>query len=629
MTVNDSNTLNIHIVGRDLEFHPVKESPCRRACPAGIDVKRYVGQIAGGDFAGALATIRKHMPFPSACGRICIHPCENECARGDIDKPIAIMHLKRFVLEYELRSGNGQPLPECAESTGKKIAIIGSGPAGLTAAQDLALSGHSVTVFEKDSTPGGNLTNAIPEFELPNNSVAHDIDRITGLGVKIVCDHPVDPENGIGTLLGEGYDCVLIASGASNRWSGFSGKSWIEGGDTGITGTLEFMRKFSAGPSEDEDNPGRVVVLGWGVQALGCARTAVRLGCSVKWIVPVLKNTLQPDPERVKLAEEEGVEILELTRPLSIIKFGDKITGINVTGLEADEIDHANRMSYGIAPGTERVIECDTIIDAAYFSSETSWPGFSDGPWNAISVDRDTMTTSRPGIFAAGDIVSGAKSVVEAVSAGHRAAAGINRYLSGEIADIGSMSRPIKVSGWELDDPSRTPSEVLRPKARPVDERAKDFDEAVESFSVWEATHEARRCLLCGPCEECSVCLSNCYRKRGTAIDESGNSVLIRMPLGVARGIREETIVGKPDDINLFTAVVDPERCRGCGVCENVCEYHAPRIAPDSKYGLVSSIDILACKGCGTCISMCPSGAIDQGVSSLHQVDRKIRGGKR
>ncbi|MCK4720833.1 hypothetical protein KAU08_09245, partial [bacterium] len=138
----DRRTIMVKIAGRELEFQPVQESPCRRACPAGIDVKRYVGQIADGNYSGALATIRKHMPFPSACGRVCLHPCENECVRGDIDEPIAIMHLKRFVTEYESRKGEDAPLPDLPPPTGNRIVIIGSGPAGLTAAHDLALMGH-------------------------------------------------------------------------------------------------------------------------------------------------------------------------------------------------------------------------------------------------------------------------------------------------------------------------------------------------------------------------------------------------------------------------------------------------------------------------------------------------------
>jgi formate dehydrogenase major subunit len=144
----------VEIGGREFELKQVEESPCRHACPAGIDVKRYVGQIADGDFASALTTIRGHMPFPSACGRICLHPCETECARAVIDKPIAIMALKRFAIDYEFQKGNSEPLPTLAPSTGKRVAVIGSGPTGLTAAHDLALMGHSVRVFERSDRPG-------------------------------------------------------------------------------------------------------------------------------------------------------------------------------------------------------------------------------------------------------------------------------------------------------------------------------------------------------------------------------------------------------------------------------------------------------------------------------------------
>ncbi len=623
-------SLSVQIGGRDLELRPVEESPCRRACPAGIDVKRYVGLIANGDFAGALSVIRKHMPFPSACGRICLHPCERECKRGEVDQPIAIMHLKRFVHDYEMRMGDEEPLPKPAEPSGRKIAVVGSGPAGLTAAHDLLLMGHEVTVFERDNVPGGNLTTAIPEFELPLHAVRRDIERIEKLGVRIECEVHIEGETGLQHLKKLGFNAILIATGASGRWSGFEGRSWIAGGDMpGAVGALSFMKRYRSGPSGgDAGSIGKVAVLGWGVQALACARTAIRLGCpEVNWIVPVAKEHLQPDPRLVEQAEDEGVIIHALTRPLAIDKIKGRVGGVQVVELDRGEADHTGRYEYKVRPGTEAVIPCDTVIDAAHFAPEVTWDHLSTGPWSTIEVDRDTMATPMPGVFAAGDAVSGAKSVVEAVALGHRSAEGIDRFLKGVEKEIGTLSTPIKITGWEVEDPARTPSTAFRPTVRPASERRADFEEAEQPFTVWQATHEARRCLLCGPCEECAVCLSTCYRKKGIAKDEKGNEVVVRMPLGVARGIREETKLDDREQIELYAAVVDPSRCRGCGVCEEICGYHAPRIAPDPHYGLVSSIDLLACKGCGTCVSACPSGAIDQGVTSLHAVRNSIRGG--
>lgn len=605
------------------------ESPCRRACPAGIDVKRYVGLIADGDFAGALAVIREHMPFPSACGRICIHPCETECARAQIDEPIAIMHLKRFVHDYEARSGEEQPLPHIPGPTGKKVAVIGSGPAGLTAAHDLALMGHSVTVYEKEDKPGGNLTRAIPEFELPSSAVERDIARIEKLGVTFECGVAIEGEGGLQHLRKLNFDAILIATGARRRWGGFDGKGWIDGGQLpGVTGAISFMRKYRTGLPESSEIPPRVVILGTGVQALACARTAVRIGCSdVTWIVPTMKEHLQPDPHRVQLAIEEGVRILELTRPIAVGEVKERAGGVEVVELEISETDHTGRNTYKIKPGTEEVIPCDLVIDAAHFASDQTWKDLSSGLWNMIDVDRDTLQTRQSGIFAAGDVVSGAKSVVEAVAYGHRAAAGMDAYLAGGTEHIGTISTPIEVCGWEIEDPAQTPSKAFRPSVRSVEDRKTDFAEAVRPFTAWEATHEARRCLLCGPCEECAVCLSTCHRKKGIAYDTGGEPVMIRAPLGVARGISEEARAGEKQDVELYVAVVDPTRCRGCGVCEEICGYHAPRIAPDPNYGLVSSIDILACKGCGACIAACPSGAIDQGITSLHRMRELIRGG--
>jgi NADPH-dependent glutamate synthase beta subunit-like oxidoreductase/Pyruvate/2-oxoacid:ferredoxin oxidoreductase delta subunit len=617
----------VTIAGRELEFQPVQESPCRRACPAGIDVKRYVGQIADGNFSGALATIRKHMPFPSACGRVCLHPCENECVRGDIDEPIAIMHLKRFVTEYESRKGEDAPLPDLPPPTGNRIAIIGSGPAGLTAAHDLALMGHSVTVLEKEAEPGGMLIQALPEFVLPSSAVNRDIERITDLGVIIKCGRAIHGETGLTSLLTEGFDAVLLATGASARWKGLTGSRWIPGGRlAGVTGAVEFMkqnREYGSGKSGYE--LGRVVVLGSGVQALACARTAIRLGCEkVHWLVPCRKEHLQPDHRTVKQAEEEGVVIHELTRPISIESKDEYVSGVKIIDLVPGEPDHTGREAYVPDPESEKIIACDTVIDAVYFVPDTPWGKLSHHTWGTVDVDLDTMGTGLPGIFAAGDVISGPKSVVEAVALGHRAAIGINRYINGETGTIGTLSTPVKVSGWEVGNPSVTPSEIFRPEVRPVNERKIDFLEAELLFTMWEATHEARRCLLCGPCEECAVCVSSCYRKRGTAKDEHGNEVVIRIPVDIARSIREKTTVGFPDDVNFFAAQVTPERCRGCGVCEDVCDYKAPRISPDPDYGLVSRIDITACKGCGTCIAACPARAINQGKTSLEFIHNAI-----
>jgi heterodisulfide reductase subunit A2 len=622
--------IKIEISGRELELHQVSESPCRRACPAGIDAKRYVGQIANNDYAGALATIRKHMPFPSACGRVCLHPCENECRRGEVDKPIAIMHLKRFVADYETLKGINQPIPEIVKSTGKKIAVIGSGPAGLTAAHDLALMGHGVTVFERANEPGGMLTQAIPEFELPSNAVKKDIERIERLGVRIKCGRSIHGEAGLQGLKNEGFDAILLATGATGRWRGLEGNEWIPGANLpGVTGAVEFMRKYRAGSeSQIGRSFGVAAVLGLGVQALACVRTLVRLGCrEVAWIVPVSKNKLQPDSRLIEQTEQEGVRILELTRPMSIENSNGRVGGIKIASLSVEDIDHTGREIYKPVPGAEKIFPCDTIIDAAQFAPDSSWDYLSSGPWGIIGIDPGTMMTVQEGIFAAGDAASGAKSVVEAVSQGHRAAAGIDRYLSCDKSAIGSLSTPIKIYGWEIDDPSRIPSEAYRPSVRPLDSRLSDFNEAEAVFTVWEAAHEARRCLLCGPCEECSSCLSICTRKRGVALDESGKKNPIRLPLGVARGIREEFSSAGAAGIRLSVAYVDPDRCRGCGVCEEICGYHAPRVAPDPRYGFISTIDIIACKGCGTCVAACPCGAINQDISPLHAIREAIRGG--
>ena len=651
MTVPASERkLRVEIGGKPVELRAVSESPCRRACPAGIDVKRYVGQIAAGDFVGALETIRKHMPFPSACGRICLHPCETECARREIDQTIAIMHLKRFVSDYEFQKGETAQLPVPAPSTGKRVTIVGSGPAGLTAAHDLELMGHKVTVFERADKPGGMLTQVIPGFALPEDAVRRDIERIEKLGIEIRLNEPVNDV----TAHRSNSDAVLIATGASGRWSGLKGSGWVEGGELKrVIGAVEFMKRHRACRPEDihAEDICNVAVLGYGVQALTCARFCIRLGAKeVRWIIPFDRIELQPDHRLVRQAEEEGVRIVERCRPLAIQGKDKKIDGVRCVQITLSEPDHTGRRLWKPIRGTETLIECGTVIDAAYFAPDTNWKELSPGCWGTIPVTLDDMATSQPGIFAAGDVVSGPKSVVEAVALGHRAAAGIDRYLRSEkqtiqttgdsrlavspwVAnrgkwEIGTLSTPLRVYGWEIEDPARLPSEAYRPEVRPAETRKADFDEAELSFTGWQAIHEARRCLLCGPCEECAVCISACTRRKGVAEDESGNALFVRVPLEVAQSIIRDPRALEADDVHLLTAKVDQRRCRGCGVCEEICGYDAPRVGllPDGSFA--ASIDILACKGCGTCVAACPSGAIDQGFTSLSAVRRAIWGGE-
>lgn len=622
----DKNLLILEVNGSKVALSEVDESPCRRACPAGIDVKRYIGQIANGDFAGALKTIRKHMPFPSVCGRICLHPCETECWRGKVDAPISIMALKRFASDYESRGGEHAALPDKNRPNGKKVAIIGTGPSGLTAAHDLAIMGFAVTVFEKQSEPGGMMIQAIPEFELPSAAVRRDIERIREIGVEIKCGIEINGEDGIRDLLADGCSAVLLATGTASRWAGLNADgSWIPGGyAANVFGVVDFMKKFRNG-APDGISPGykKVSVLGLGVQAISAARTAIRLGAEeVTWIVPLVRDQLQPDGRLIHQAEKEGVKILELSRPVEIVEIEGWATGVKCRKLEITEPDHTGRR---LVKETDEILMIDTdiVIDAAWFAPEKSWGSLSSGTWGTVAVDLDSLKTSRDRVFAAGDIATGPKSIVEAVSLGHRAAESIYRSITGNADKIGSLSTPVGVPTWQITDPSRTPIKPYKPSVRPVSERKNDFREAENVYTAWEATQEAKRCLMCGPCDECAVCIASCQGKRGVSIDADGNIVPVRIPYRLAEPLYSGDSYGR--DLRFYLAGVNHEYCIGCGVCEEICDYHAPRAAPGQNGGFVSTIDILACKGCGTCVAACPSGAIDQGISSRHALNTAFK----
>jgi len=416
-----------------LIYNIEKETPaCQEACPVHIDIRRYVGLIAEGKFLESLAVIRERNPLPSICGRVCHHPCEGMCNRGQQDEPISIEKLKRFVADYELSLLRQGLLPKPAppkKPTKEKVAVVGAGPAGLTCGHDLAKLGYEVTIFEKESVPGGMLYLGIPEYRLPRDIIEADVDYIRGLGVDIRLDAPIGKDLNLDDLRKQGYKAIFLGVGAHKGL-----KLRVPGEDEfeGFIDCLEFLKRVNLG---DKSKPGkRAVVIGGGNSAIDSARVALRLGCEEVYILYRRSRKEMPANEwEVEEAEQEGVQIHYLAAPIRILGNNGRVMGMECTKMQLGKLDASGRRRPIPIKGSEFTIEADVIIPAISQQPDVSFlpegHGLAISRWNSFIVDERTMQTNQPDIFSGGDAVTGPATAIGAIAAGHRAASGISRYL--------------------------------------------------------------------------------------------------------------------------------------------------------------------------------------------------------
>jgi NADH-quinone oxidoreductase subunit F len=470
-------------------------SPCHYTCPAGVEVPSYVGHIAHGDFASALTTIRRAMPFPAVCGRVCNHPCETRCQSGDFGEPIAIRALKRAASD---RGRNGRaPVHSKEALRTKKAAIIGSGPAGLTAAYFLAVRGFPVTVFESHPELGGMLRVGIPAYRLPRENLDEDIRCITDMGVEIRTNVRVGKDISFSELQKK-YDAVFVATGAHK-----SRPLGIEGEDAhGVYRAMDFLAPANLG-SPPPVGP-RVAVIGGGNSALDAARVAKRLR-NVKEVTIIYRRTRVEMPayaEEVKEAEEEGIRIELLAAPVRVLAKKGKVVGLGCIRMELGEPDASGRRSPMPIDGSEFEESFDTVISAIGESPDLSFlegvEGVSFTKWGTIKSNPDTGETGLKGVFSGGDAVTGPSTVVEAIGAGKIVAVSMAQHMLGE--EIRKMWLPNRSQervpaflSFEEEGPGQRATETCIPVAR----RKGGFDEVVEVLSEEEAIREARRCLRC------------------------------------------------------------------------------------------------------------------------------------
>jgi formate dehydrogenase beta subunit len=521
---------------------PKVVAPCREACPAGIDVPRYIRHIRNGDFDGALAVIRRKIPFPAVCGHACVHPCESKCARIQYDEAIAIRMLKRAadekslgVLAYERRT----------TSSGRKVAVIGSGPCGLTAAYYLAGMGHAVTVFEALPKAGGMLRYGIPEYRLPKAVVDREIEAIRGRGVEIATSSPVlsAPE-----LMMKGYDAVLVASGA---WKPL--RMGIVGEDSSsVMDGIAFLKDVNTGAITEVGK--KVVVVGGGNSAIDAARASVRLGAKVILLYRRNREEMPASPDEVAEAEEEGVRIEFMAAPVRILK--GKVVCLRMA---PGPLDESGRPRPVPIEGSEFPLTCNAVIMAVGQTADVGTLQLEENRNGTAKVDSESATPI-PGIFAAGDAVSGPKTIIDAIARGRSVCVSMDRYLGGE----GKIDREI------LQDECETlPEEKPMGTGRPAPEklrlksRLQGFDLVESGYDVETAVAEAERCLAC--------------------------------------------------DIRQYTVEVNPVICKECGYCREMC--HMGIFATSESFNasgykpsVVTGSD--RCVGCLKCLYVCPDFAI-------------------
>ncbi|MCD6117723.1 FAD-dependent oxidoreductase [bacterium] len=462
--------------------------PCSYNCPAHIDVPEYVRLIAEGRFQDSLEIVRETVPFPHILGLVCDHPCESECRRDDLKGSISIRNLKRFVAEKD--NGRWRSKFKINKDNGKKVAVVGGGPAGLSAAWFLRLKGYSVTVFEANKVAGGMMAAGIPKYRLPWHVLNKEIGEIERIGVEIKTNSKVDS---ISDLFNDGYKAVFLGMGAQlGMKMGLSGED-----NPKVKDGISILKAVNFG--EDFDLSGRVAVVGGGNVAMDVARTALRNGASeVSVIYRRTKAEMPADPEEVKEAENEGVVFNFLVNPVNVDSKNDNIS-VKCIRMQLGEPDASGRRRPVPVEGSEFAIDVDHLIIAIgqdyvipkEFNVELE-------RWGSIKVDSKTMKTSRDGVFAGGDVVTGPASVIKAIAAGTRAASSIDKYLGGDGEVFQKLVQKEEPDPWMGRREGFGYEERVVMKTIPVDERLKDPNKQVDlCFSDEEAVKEAERCLKC------------------------------------------------------------------------------------------------------------------------------------
>lgn len=482
-------------------------APCINECPGGVKPYGYISLVRNGQYEDAMHLHLEDIPIPGSLGRACYAPCQSECTRGSLEAPVDIRRIKRFFAEDYYSKYPQAPERVTKPSTGKRIAVIGSGPAGLTAAYHLALKGHSVKIFEAAPKAGGMLMLTLPEYRLPKSVVERDIQNITALGVEIEVNHKVES---LAKLKGMGFDSVFISVGTHNTF-----KLSIEGSNLeGVTSCLDFLQKANIGDRDDLTGK-KVMIIGGGNTAIDASRTALRLGASKVTVVYRRSREEMPcfAPE-IKEAEEEGVEILILRNPIKFVGENGKLTKVQLIKMKLDKPDASGRRSPVPIEGSEYFEDVDFVVEAIGLQPSTSiFANEVDLNKNGtIKVNNKTLQISNSLVFAGGDGVTGASTIIEAAGQGKRAAFYIDKFLNGLNPDdfeFGDKLPAVDKTNILSRDNIRFANPV-KDTLRSVSERINDFKDVEKTFTEDEVKLSADRCLDCSNCRECHQCVSAC-----------------------------------------------------------------------------------------------------------------------
>ncbi|MFZ5590193.1 MAG: FAD-dependent oxidoreductase [Bacillota bacterium] len=565
--------------------------PCQAACPAGLDIPGYITLLGAGNYTAALERIYEDLPLPGTLGRICEHPCQTACRRGQVDRPVEICALKRVVYD---RTRQAVPRPvHLPVKYPEKVAVVGSGPAGLAAAYFLARKGYKVTIFESMPRPGGMLAYGIPPYRLPRQVLWEEIAYIQALGVDLQLNHPVRGREGLTRLFQQRYMAVFLATGAWQSTIPLVDAAGIAGVYDGIgflrTANTALMEERY--PAELGVAGRRVAVVGGGNVAIDVARTALRLGASeVYTVYRRSKEEMPALAEEIWAAEIEGVKWHFLTSPLEVKSFNGSVVGLRCQQNRLSEPDASGRRRPVPVAGSEWDLPVDIVVFATGQRPDLEYlEGLSGeiGVQDQRIVVNSYQQTGLPMVFAGGDSVTGPASAVRAIAAGRRAAEGIDAYLRGH-----QLTEGLFVPQRREPQPPLLVSAGQRQNSGAIDhhrlyqtEKKSGFEEIMAAPDITAAMAEARRCLRCDICQACGRCVDTCTNQIGVAA----------LQLGYVTG------GSGPTD---FTRVA--ERCLGCGSCVNNCPHGALTATDREGYreirltgALLARLPLVHCAHCG------------------------------
>ncbi len=577
--------------------------PCTIACPGETDCQGYVGLIANGEYKEALKLIKEQLPLPAAIGRVCPHPCEDACRRQLVDDPISIAQLKFFAAEQDYASDDIF-MPELAKDSGKKVAVIGGGPAGLSAAYFLKQKGHDITIYDAMPKLGGMLRYGIPEYRLPQDVLDEEISTIIELGIKTELGVQIGKDIAFDKIKAD-FDAVYVAIGA---WT--SSDLRCNGEDLeGVYGGIHFLRKVVR--NEEIKLGDKVAIVGGGNTAMDACRTAVRLG--VKEVYNIYRRTRDEMPaEEIEIVEgeEEGVIFKYLVNPIEIVGDEDgKVSKIRLQKMALGEPDASGRRKPIPIEGEEEILEVDNVIAAIGQGIDSSgFEQIDQSKWNGILADTETFMTNVDGVFAGGDCMNDEISIaIKAIGDARRAAEIIDGYLNGEEVKYEKPYRVIRedLTPEDFDDRERAMRSTMDHLS--ADERKDNFEEVMKGYTEEEAQAESDRCLECG-CHDFYECklvkLANDY------------------DVEVDRFEEEEEVIEIVDDHPFILR--DSNKCILCGLCVRVCDQvmgvgalglvdrgYDAIVKPTLEKPLAES----GCVSCGQCVSVCPTGALAEKLS--------------